>query len=116
MAGKPRRAVENTEIDSFEFEEGGRTFTCSAEPAHPPARPEGWWWFRVTPDLRDQRYAPFRTAPDDTRANVQARIVAYHDALLARRAQPATSGPWGRRPGAPAAETAQAVQPTTPGE
>jgi len=115
MAGKPRRAVANTELDSFEFEEGGRTFTCSAEPAH-AGRPEGWWWFRVIPDLRDQRYAPFRMAADDTRANVQARIVAYHDALLARRAQPSTSGPWGRRPGAPTSEPAQPAQPAQPVE
>lgn len=99
-------------VDAFEFEDDGRKFTCSAEAAH-PGRTDGWWWFSVTPDTRNQRYAPFRTSPDDTRANVQARIVEYHDALLLRRSQPATNNHWGRRPGAAAAGTTTATDAST---
>jgi hypothetical protein len=88
-------------VEGFEFEEGGRVFTCSAE-AFRSSPEDLWWWFRVVPDSRGQRYAPFRAAPDDTQENVRKRIVAYHDALLERRAQPAATGHWARRP-APAA-------------
>lgn len=90
-----RNASSDAGIDGFEFVDAGRTFTCSVE-APRAARPESWWWFRVAPDTRDQRYAPFRAAADDTRDGVRARIVAYYDDLVARRALPATNH-WGRR-------------------
>jgi hypothetical protein len=86
-------------VEAFEFVDGGRTFTCSVEEARPP-RTGAWWWFRVsTADA--QRYAPFQPAAGDTRDGVQARIAAYYNDLLARRAQPAPSY-WrrGRRPAA----------------
>ena len=105
MAGNSRKSKVDPLLGGFEFEEGGRVFVCSSE-ASRSAPDERWWWFRVTPDTRGQRYAPFRAAEDDTRANVQARIVAFHDALLVRRAQPAASGHWARRPAAPAAASA----------
>ena len=92
-------------VEAFEFEEGGRAFSCSAE-AFRSSPEDRWWWFRVVPDSRGQRYAPFRAAPDDTQENVRARIVAYHDALLERRAQPAATGHWARRPAAPNAAAA----------
>jgi hypothetical protein len=104
-------------IAGFEFVDAGRTFTCSVE-APRAARPEGWWWFRVTPDVRDQRYAPFRASADDTRDGVRTRIVAYYDDLLARRAMPSTNTPWARRrPGVPGAVPAQPVPADgTPGD
>jgi hypothetical protein len=75
--------------EGFEFVDNGRTFTCRVE-APGSARTETWWWFHVsTPDRH--RYAPFRAAASDTRASVQAAIVAFYDSLLARRALPAVS-------------------------
>ena len=98
-AKSSKKAVDPV-VEGFEFEEGGRVFTCSAE-AFRSSPEDRWWWFRVVPDSRGQRYAPFRAAPDDTQESVRKRIVAYHDALLERRAQPAASGHWARRPAAP---------------
>ena len=83
----------------FAFVDGGRTFTCHVEAVrHAPD--EAWWWFRVSTES-DQRYAPFRAAATDTPGDVQARVVAYYDHLLARRAEPLQRR-WGRPP-APAA-------------
>ncbi|MEJ7811322.1 MAG: hypothetical protein WKG32_13000 [Gemmatimonadaceae bacterium] len=95
--------------DGFEFRDGNRTFTCSAEPVR-GAGSDIWWWFRVSTDDR-HRYAPFHADPTDTREGVQSRVVAYYDDLLARRAMPATHNHWGRRPGAPAASPAPATPP-----
>jgi hypothetical protein len=89
----------------FAFVDGERTFTCRVEaPHHAPA--EGWWWFHVSTE-RHQRHAPFRAGAADTRRDVQARVVAYYDNLLARRAAPAQPR-WGRR-AAPAADPAPAT-------
>ena len=113
-------ASSDATLEGFEFVDAGRTFTCEVE-APRPSRPERWWWFRVSPDVRDQRYAPFRASPDDTREDVRARIVSYYDELLARRAQPPSNNHWGQRrfgasgsqnaPAAPAATAATATQP-----
>jgi hypothetical protein len=73
-------------VQAFEFEDGGRTFKCSAE-APRKARAESWWWFGVSGD--NNRYAPFQTAPDDTQANVRTRVIAYYVDLLERRSRPA---------------------------
>ena len=84
---------------AFAFVDGDRTFTCRVEAArHAPA--EAWWWFAVSTE-RDQRHAPFRAAATDTPRDVQARVVAYYDNLLARRAAPAQPR-WGRRAAPPA--------------
>lgn len=80
-------------IEGFEFIDGDRTFTCSVEKA-PAVGNEAWWWFTVSTDDR-QRYAPFRATPRDTQKTIRARIVAYYDELLERRAAPAT--PYWRR-------------------
>jgi len=85
--------------DSFEFDQGGRVFTCSVE-ASPVTGGEAWWWFRVSTERSPQRYAPFRHVESDDHWDVQRRIVAYYDDLLARRAMPAESH-WRR--GRPAA-------------
>src|SRR4051812_48923080 len=83
----------------FAFVDGERTFTCHVEaPHHAPA--EAWWWFRVSTEGA-QRHAPFRAAADDTLGNVQARVVAYYENLLVRRAAP-TQRRWGGRPALPA--------------
>jgi hypothetical protein len=84
-------------MDVFEFVDGGRTFVCSTG-ALGARGAEAWWWFHIASDTRGQRYAPFRTTPTDTRAGVQARILAYYDNLLAQRAMPATRSAWGGRP------------------
>jgi hypothetical protein len=86
----------------FAFADGDRTFTCCVE-ASPRAPTESWWWFQVSTE-NHQRHAPFRAEDSDTRRDVQARMVAYYDNLLARRAEPARPR-WERRPtpnGAPA--------------
>ena len=102
MAKKLKRASTAAQTDEFEFvDAAGRTFTCSRE-AVGATRPDQWWWFRVSTDPRNQRYALFRIEPGDTRENVQARIVAYYDELEARRSAPPTTHHWGRRPGVPA--------------
>ncbi|HUX34579.1 MAG TPA: hypothetical protein VMV51_11990 [Gemmatimonadaceae bacterium] len=80
-------------IEGFEFIDGDRTFTCSVEKA-PAVGNEAWWWFTVSTDDR-QRYAPFRATARDTQKAIRARIVAYYDELLERRAAPAT--PYWRR-------------------
>jgi hypothetical protein len=90
---------------NFTFVDHDRTFTCRVEAArHAPA--EAWWWFNVSTE-RYERHAPFRAAATDTPGDVQARVVAYYDDLLARRAAPAQPR-WGRRT-TPAADPA----PTT---
>ena len=84
----------------FAFVDAGRTFNCHVEsPRYAPA--ESWWWFDVSTE-RDQRHAPFRASATDTRRDVQARVVAYYENLLERRAAPAPPR-WGRRPVAPGA-------------
>jgi hypothetical protein len=97
MIAGPTTVAADAMIDGFEFVDAGRTFTCVPEPLRTASREEGWWWFRVGGDTRGQRYAPFRTAAGDTEDAVHARVVAYYDDLLARRAMPAPSNHWGRR-------------------
>lgn len=70
-------------IGEFDFEDGGRKYTCTVE-GREAATKEAWWWFAVTADRG--RYAPFRAASNDTRNSVQSRILEYYSALLARRA------------------------------
>ncbi|HVB31707.1 MAG TPA: hypothetical protein VNE60_09310 [Gemmatimonadaceae bacterium] len=97
-------------IEAFEFVDQDRTFTCTVEEARTPGN-EAWWWFRVSTDDR-QRYAPFRASARDTQKSVRARIVAYYDDLLVRRAAPPTPY-WRRGPGQggqPAAAAAPAVE------
>jgi hypothetical protein len=94
---------------SVEFVDAGRTFICSVAQRR-ASESALWWWFRVSSDAGN-RYAPFLAESDDTPASVQARIVAYYDDLLARRAAPSVPR-WQRaRPAAPAAPAA----PTTTG-
>jgi hypothetical protein len=72
--------------DSFEFEDDGRRFVCNTERLS-RSNPETWWWFRVSVEA-NARYAPFRVSEDDTQSSVQANVVVYYNALLARRAEP----------------------------
>ena len=95
--------------DSFEFvDSGGRKFVCSAEQMR-KASPEKWWWFRVSTDEQN-RYAPFRAQDGDTQPSVQARVVAYYDELLVRRAAPPVNR-WQRGAPKPAADAAAAPIP-----
>jgi hypothetical protein len=93
----------------FSFVNAGRTFTCCVEPLRASAR-DAWWWFAVSSESH-QRHAPFRATDADTTADVQARIVAYYDDLLARRAAPAP-GRWHSRGRPAASTTASAAVPT----
>ena len=98
----PRAARPTTDqtTTSVDFVDGGRTFSCSVAPRH-ASDSALWWWFRVSSDAGN-RYAPFLAGSDDTPASVQARVVAYYDELLVRRAAPAVPR-WQRgRPAAPA--------------
>ena len=76
QSGKASKKAVDPIIEGFEFEEGGRVFTCSAE-AFRSSPEDRWWWFRVVPDSRGQRYAPFRASPDDTQASVRARSARH---------------------------------------
>jgi hypothetical protein len=102
-------------MEGFEFVDGERTFSCSVEKA-PAAGNEAWWWFTVSTDDR-QRYAPFRATARDTQKSVRARIVAYYDELLERRAAP-TVPYWRRGPqqndATKAAAAAAAPEPAKP--
>ena len=90
---------------AFQFDHGGRTYTCSVRSSRLRAA-DAWWWFEVSGDR--QRYAPFRAAAGDTSPSVRERVVAYYEDFLARRAAPTLrGGHFGRR--APAATT-----PATP--
>jgi hypothetical protein len=72
-------------MDEVRFHDGGRAFTCEAGPS--PATPGTlWWWITVSGER--QRYAPFRTHPDDTPEALQPRVVAFYEQLLADRARP----------------------------
>ena len=96
-------------MDSLQFQDGDRTFTCTASSS--PATPGTlWWWVSVTGEL--QRWAAFRTQPDDTPANLAPRITAYYAQVLVDRARPRTVGSWSQRRAKPA-ESAQ-VAPGTP--
>ena len=88
--------------NEFAFADAGRTFTCRVEVSH-RAPAERWWWFQVSTE-NHQRHAPFRAEVTDTHRDVQARVVAYYDNLLARRAEPARPR-WERRPATNAAAT-----------
>lgn len=90
----------------FAFADGDRTFTCRVEASH-RAPAEAWWWFQVSTESH-QRHAPFRAEATDTRRDVQARVVAYYDNLLARRAEPARPH-WERRPAANAATSSSSA-------
>lgn len=76
----------NVSENAFSFVDAGRTFTCEAKEIRPRSG-DVWWWFVVSTE-RDARHAPFRADADDTQPHVQARIVAFYDELLARRAAP----------------------------
>ena len=68
--------------ENFDFEDGGRKYTCSIE-APQSTRADAWWWFDVTGDR--YRYAPFRAEAGDTKRGVQSKILAYYTAILERR-------------------------------
>jgi hypothetical protein len=88
-------------MDFLEFENNGRTLTCRS--ASSPATPgTTWWWLDVTGE--SQRYAAFRTAPDDTPENLRPRILASYEQLLIDRARPREFKPRWSRPAAKPAE------------
>ena len=95
LFAEPRRIMRRT-IEAFEFEHGGRTYTCSPE-ARAGGKKEIWWWFRVSGDA--QRYAPFEVVAGESRDAVAKRVVEWHAALLERRSAPAVSPQawWQRR-------------------
>jgi hypothetical protein len=87
-------------IGAFDFEDGGRTYSCVVEDLS-RGRNQLWWWFRVSGD--GHRYAPFTAASEDTLESVRSRILEYYNNHLARRSAPALPrGSWGRRPQPPA--------------
>lgn len=97
-------------MKEFQFEDSGRTYTCCVEESRtsPSTKTAPWWWFRVSND--DQRYAPFQAAPGDTRESVRARIVAFYNHRLERKAAPPEHYR-GRRP----TPTGTSAAPAAPG-
>ena len=103
-------------MKEFQFEDSGRTYSCCVEESRtsPSTKTAPWWWFRVSND--DQRYAPFQAAPGDTRESVRARIVAFYNHRLERKAAP-PEHPRGRRPtptGSQLPSTGPAASGSTP--
>ena len=98
-------------IKDFEFQEEGRTYSCSVEKRRTPAA-EPWWWFGVSGD--GHRYAPFQASKSDTQETVRERIVAYYKEHLARKAMPAaTRQHWASRgKGVVATPTSTAATPS----
>lgn len=96
--------------DAFSFEHEGRTFTCCVEGTRASARGP-WWWFAVSTEVH-QRHAPFPALATDSEPDVRARMIAYYDALVARRNAPYVSR-WQGRPvnRAAAAPQSEAVPP-----
>jgi hypothetical protein len=84
----------------FVFVDHDRTFRCHVAPVHARST-DAWWWFDVSTEDH-QRHAPFRAEDGDTPASVQARVVAYYNNLLERRAAPVQNR-WNRRPVPPTA-------------
>ncbi len=83
-------------MKEFEFEDAGRTFSCTVEaPLHLGMPP--WWWFRVDTG-ESARYAPFEALSTDTKQSVQQRIVAYYEGVLAIKARPVHPRPIWRKP------------------
>ena len=101
-------------VGAFQFEDGGRTYTCRIEGPR-GARTESWWWFGVSGD--QQRYAPFQASSSDTQKDVRARIITYYSDLLFRRSQPAVPRHhWAQRgKGTTPAAPATPATPATPG-
>lgn len=83
-------------IGPFQFEDGGRTYTCTIEKR--TTAPVGtWWWFALSDER--QRYAPFETAEKDTQKSVRERIIAFYNHRLERLAAPVEPRRhWGGRP------------------
>jgi hypothetical protein len=93
----------------FEFTNSDRVFKCERGPS--AATPDiQWWWVKVSND--NNRYAAFHSKPGDSRGNLEPRIIAYYEQLLADRARPpAPRVGWGGR--RPAAATAAVAAPAT---
>jgi hypothetical protein len=95
-------------IGAFTFEQGGRSYKCTAEKRDTP--PAGtWWWFTVSSD--PQRYAPFEADAGDTQQSIRSRIVAYYERRLWVRAQPAVPHQHFGRPGKPTVPAKNASRP-----
>jgi hypothetical protein len=95
-------------IKEFEFEDSGRSYTCTIEKRRGTSD-EFWWWFSVTGDA--QSYAPFEAAKSDTRASVQERVLKFYTNRLFALSQPTQRhSHWGKRSAAekPAAPEAEA--------
>ncbi|HEY2805718.1 MAG TPA: hypothetical protein VGI92_07670 [Gemmatimonadales bacterium] len=102
-------------VEAFDFEEGGRTYSCKIE-RQKGSIMDGWWWFIVSGD--GHRYAPFQAARGDTQTSVRTRILEYHMNRLARRAAPPVArNHWGKpRKDAPPPADGQPGQPGQPGQ
>ena len=96
-------------METVQFQDSGKTFTCEA--ASSPATPGTlWWWVSVSGEA--QRYAAFRTEPDDTAASLRPRVLAYYAKVLADRERPRlTHQSWAQRRSA--AKTAPDTTATT---
>lgn len=82
-------------LKAFTFEDSGRIYNCRVEEPR-GSRTQAWWWFDVSED--GQRYAPFEATEEDTESDVRARVMAYYDHLLVRRAEPPQQRQhWARR-------------------
>ena len=82
-------------MNTLQFDDAGRTFTC--EPRSSPATPDTLWWW-VTISGESQRYAAFRVEATDTAASVRPRILTYYAQLLSDRERPRLVRPtWANR-------------------
>jgi hypothetical protein len=102
---------EQTRIQGFEFEEGGRRYVCSIQ-EQKGAYAASWWWYSVSGD--PQSYAPCRVEPTDTEASVREAVVKHYTNRLFQLSQPSQrNSHWTqRRPAAAAAAAAPVADDT----
>lgn len=73
------------EVAAFCFDADDRHFDCLVERGHSQDA-EPWWWFSVSGE--QHRHPVCRSRGEDTREDIQSRVLSHFRALLVRRAFP----------------------------
>lgn len=74
-----------TEVAAFCFDADDRHFDCLVERGRSQDA-EPWWWFSVSGE--QHRHPVCRSRVEDTREDIQSRVLSHFRALLVRRAFP----------------------------
>ena len=73
------------EIEQFSFDADDRHFDCCVERGQ-SQDVQPWWWFSVSGEQHRHPACPSRV--EDTREDIQSRVLSHFRALLVRRAFP----------------------------